>query len=132
MIFLDSSFIISSYCSVEENHETSREILRKIAEANDRLVLTDHVLSEVVTLVRRRYGSRRAFEVGNSIFNAMNTEVIQASREELEKALRIVLKYENFSFCDALTVTVMEREGIRKIVSFDSDFDAIKTIERMH
>ena len=36
----------------------------------------------------------------------------------------------NIDFVDALMVAHMEREGIQSIVSFDRDFDKIRTITR--
>ena len=131
MIFLDSSFLISVYCEVEENHAKSMEVLVGIAKTGETLVLTDHVLGEVVTLIKSRYGSQKAFEAGTKIFSKQRVEMLLPSREEVEQALNLVLKYEKFSFCDALSIAVMDGKGIRKIASFDSDFDAIKTIERI-
>ncbi len=132
MIFLDSSFIISSSCTAEENHEKAKQLFESAIESRETLVFTDHVLSEVVTLIRGRYNSKKAFEVGKSLLIAGRIEMIQPSREDIEKAVAMVLKYQGFSFCDALTAVIMERNEIKKIVSFDSDFDSIKTIERIH
>ena len=50
-----------------------------------------------------------------------------------DEAMNIFVKYDStISFFDAMYVTVMEKEEITKIVSFDSDFDKIDKIVRIH
>lgn len=40
-------------------------------------------------------------------------------------------KHPGFSYADALSVALMERDKIRRIASLDSDFDGIRGIERI-
>ena len=45
----------------------------------------------------------------------------------------IFIKYDStISFFDAMYVAISKKEGINEIVSFDSDFDKIDGIVRIH
>jgi predicted nucleic acid-binding protein len=52
--------------------------------------------------------------------------------KDLEQALGILKKFDKLSFCDALNLVIMERRKIKKILSFDSDFDRFPGIERVY
>jgi hypothetical protein len=58
-------------------------------------------------------------------------EVVSVERAALERAKQIVLAYRQLSARDAIHVSVMEQNGIRQILSFDSGFDAFPGIARL-
>ena len=50
-----------------------------------------------------------------------------------DEAMDIFIKYDStISFFDAMYVAISKKEGINEIVSFDSDFDKIDGIVRIH
>lgn len=130
MIYLDSCFLVSFYCTDEENHARSLELIKDLT--GNITCFSDHVLDEVVTLINARFGSRRAFEVGSTLFELQNNSILLAVPEELRDSLKLVKKFEGLSFCDALNIVLMKNRKIKKIVSFDKDFDLIKGIERVY
>lgn len=51
----------------------------------------------------------------------------------LENTIPTYLKYDGrLSVADAISVEIMHRRGINKIVSFDEDFDKVRGISRIH
>ncbi len=51
----------------------------------------------------------------------------------MEKAMDTFLKYDgSISLADASSIEVMKKHRVKKIISFDSDFDKIQEIDRMH
>lgn len=57
-------------------------------------------------------------------------EVLAVTLADLERAKAIVLGRARLSARDALHAAVMERECVTRIMSFDSDFDALPGIAR--
>ena len=50
----------------------------------------------------------------------------------MEKAMDTFLKYDgSISLADASSVEIMKKYGIKKIISFDGDFDKVDEIERI-
>jgi predicted nucleic acid-binding protein len=51
----------------------------------------------------------------------------------LEKAMDTFLKYDgSISLADASSIEIMRKHRVKKIISFDSDFDKMHEIDRMH
>ncbi len=50
----------------------------------------------------------------------------------MKKAMDTFLKYDgSISLADASSVEIMKKYGLKKIISFDSDFDKEKEIDRI-
>jgi len=128
MILLDTSFLIALIRKNDEKHTEAENILGQVKE---RTVITDHVLSELITFLVCRDGNKTAYEVGKKIIDS-DIIIVSVLHEDLSAALGCVGKYNGFSMCDALSIIVMQKLGIKKIASFDSDFDRIKNIERLY
>ena len=58
-------------------------------------------------------------------------EVLSVDRGAVERAKQIVLGYRQLTARDAVHLSVMEQNGIRHILSFDSGFDAFPGIARL-
>lgn len=62
-----------------------------------------------------------------------NCQIIHIDQEICDNAIQIYLKYDGvLSFADSVSVELMKVSKIRKIVSFDSDFDKVNTVERVY
>jgi len=49
----------------------------------------------------------------------------------MEKSMDTFLKYDgSISLADASSIEIMKKHGVKKIISFDSDFDKINEIDR--
>jgi len=68
--------------------------------------------------------------VGNVLLEAKEIEIMKVS-EVFERAWKIFSDPENtgFSFVDASNLACMEIRKIRKIATFDKDFQRIKSVE---
>ncbi len=58
-------------------------------------------------------------------------EVLPVTAEDAQRAKAIVLGRRRLSARDALHAAIMEREGIVRIMSFDSGFDGIPGLSRL-
>ncbi len=121
MILLDTSFLVALFRENDEKHGRAAELVKEI---KGRVAITDHIFSELITFLVAKDGNNTAYSAGKKI---LESEIILISvlREDMPVALKYVRKYRGISMCDALSVVVMKNMGIRKIASFDSDFDKL-------
>ena len=127
MNFLDSSVIIAAAVVSDANHKRAVELLSEASK--ERCVITDHILGEVATFLRKKLGSEEA--CGLSLRLVSNLEVVFFTRKGVLSALEIMKKYRILSLCDALTIVAMRSLNVKRLYSFDSDFDIIEGIERI-
>lgn len=127
-VFLDTSFILALVRPADENHSAAQRLQAVLPEA---AYLSDHVLDETVTFLGKNKEQDIAYEVGRRLLGSKNIEVVVSRPDHLVESLEVFRKYSGFSFCDALSVVLMKDYNIRKIASFDSDFDRVPWIERI-
>jgi predicted nucleic acid-binding protein len=120
MLFADTSYLVSLFVANDERHTRALQLIT----VQDRLVSTDHVFSEFITMAMRRAGHKSAYEFGKHLLQSDIT-FLDVVAEDLLPALGFVKSHPNLSMCDALSAVLMTKLGIRKILSFDSDFDRL-------
>lgn len=128
MIFADSSYFIALAREKDRWHKDALKLAEKI---NDTLLVSDLVISESVTMV----GSLEGGKAGKLLYEYFidNCKIEFIYSEMLAKGMETFLKYDgSISLADAVSVEMMKENRIKKIISFDGDFDKVKEIERLH
>jgi len=129
LIFIDASFFIASIIKKDQWHNRVREILPEIID--DKKITSVLVLSEAVTLAGSLGGGKKGTLLYNYIVD--NHEIIYINKDLSLKAMETFLQYDaGLSFADAVSLEIMQLVGADTIVSFDSDFDKVKGIRRIH
>jgi predicted nucleic acid-binding protein len=131
LIFVDSN-IPMYLVGAPHRHKTEAQVLleRLIAEGQ-RLVTDAEVLQEILhryAAIERRDAIRPALRATLDIVD----EVLPIGAEEVLRAAEIAENPAQISARDALHIAVMERHGIRAILSFDEDFDRWPGLQRIH
>mgnify|MGYP000943478534 CR=1 FL=1 len=129
MIFIDASFFIAAANEDDQCHEKVSEILPTIIK--EEKATSELILSESVTLLGSLYGGKAGLKLFNYI---IDNHVIQyADKEMCLDAMETFLKYDGtLSFADSISIEIMRNLEINEIVSFDSDFDKVDGIIRIH
>ncbi len=95
------------------------------------LAVNDYIIDETVTLLNPRIGYQRSLKIYDYL--ASKCHVFFMKPAELEAVSEIFMAYKGaLSFTDAAIVHTMRREGMRRLLSFDSRFDRVKDIERIY
>lgn len=129
MIFIDASFFIAALNKNDQWHEKVDKLLPIIK--NEEKVTSELILSESITLVGSLFGGKIGLKLFEYILD--NHEVRYADKELSFNAMETFLKYDGIlSFADSVSVEIMKDSGIERIVSFDSDFDKVDGIVRVH
>ena len=106
-------------------------LLERTASAGERIVTDAEVLQEILhryTAINRRDAIAPAMQLTLDIVD----EVFPIEKTDVLRASEITYNPAALSARDAVHVAIMERYGIRSILSFDSDFDRWPGLRRVH
>ena len=96
-------------------------------------MISDFVLSESVTWVGAHLGYRSAREVFDNLHHNPAVKLVFVNKRLAERSFQTYTRYGGkLSFADAVSVRVMQDSKVRRIASFDSDFDDVEGINRVH
>jgi predicted nucleic acid-binding protein len=131
LIFVDSNIPMYLIGSAHPHKAEAQVILERLIAAGQRLVTDAEVLQEILhryTAIEKRKAIGPAFQVMLDIVD----EVFPIEKAEVLRAGEIVRNRALMSARDAVHIAVMERHGIRSILSFDGDFDRWPGLQRIH
>jgi uncharacterized protein len=130
VILVDSNIPMYLVGSPHPHKADAQRLLEKLITDRERLVTDAEVLQEILhryVAIDRRDAIQAAFDALLGFVD----EVLSVDRGAVERAKQIVLGYRQLSARDAVHLSVMEQNGIRQILSFDSGFDAFPGITRL-
>lgn len=111
--------------------DRARALLEQVVVQGTTLVTSAEVMQEIVhryQAIRRPDAMRAALEV----LTGLVSEVHPVDRRDVLRAVGVLEGVPALSARDALHVAVMERHGVRDILSFDAGFDVVPQIRRVH
>lgn len=129
MIFIDACYFIALGNQKDQWHKRSTELIPQIRD-KERItsILT---VAEAMNLIGSKNGGKTAQNMFSYIENAY--EIVYVNNEMALNAMDKHLHYDGtLSFADVMSLEIMNRYGIDGIVSFDSDFDKVQGIKRIH
>jgi len=131
LIFVDSNIPMYLIGAAHPHKTEAQVILERLIAAGQRLVTDAEVLQEILhryTAIEKREAIGPALQVTLGIVD----EVIPIEKADVLRAGEIAQHRTLMSARDAVHIAVMERHGIRSILSFDSDFDRWPGLQRIH
>lgn len=121
-LLADTSALLALVFRDDQNHARAVAFVRENPRA--RLVLTELILSELVTRVRARAGADQAVAVGRSLLDSRRYELLFLDSELLHGALAHMSRFgdKRLSLTDCASFELMDRLGLTAAFSFDRDF----------
>ena len=128
MRFADTSFWVALTLRRDGNHEVASRLW---AQRDQQLLVTNHVLGEVWTFLRRRDGHALARRARHLIHRSPAVELVHVPVDVEDEASRWLDRHDEraYSFVDATSFAVMRRRGVSEALAFDGDFSAAGFIE---
>ena len=126
MIFADSSYFIAA---LKKNDQWHKDALKLAGKIKEQILVSELILSESITLVGMFEGGK----IGKTLYDFFldNCRIEYLDEEIMEKSMDTFLKYDgSISLTDSSSIEIMKKHGVKKIISFDSDFDKIHEINR--
>lgn len=130
MIFVDSNVPMYLVGEAHPHKVDARRLLERFIADGERLVTDVEVFQEILhrfVAVKRRDAIQPTFDVLRDVVD----EVFSIHDADVERAKAVVLGRRSLSARDAIHVAVMEREGVQRILTFDTGFDGVPGIERI-
>ena len=113
-------------------HKTEAQLLlERLIASGQRLVTDAGVLQEIVhryAAIDRREAIGPAFQLVLDLVD----DVLSIEKTDVLRAGEIVQSRALLSARDGVHIAIMERHGIRSILSFDADFDRWPGLKRIH
>lgn len=129
MIFGDSSFFIALVDRKDQWHRAAKALLPVLA--GETILISDLIIAESVTIIGRRSGGKAGEQLYHYFMD--NCERVGTDEKMLNGSMQVFLRYDGtLSVSDAVSVFIMKREKINRIISFDADFDKVGGIVRLH
>ncbi len=121
-LLADTSALLALALADDKHHREAVRFL--IDHPQARFVVTELVLSELVTLVRRRLDAAKAAAAGRSVLESRRFELLFIDKDILDGALGKIERYRDkqLSLADATSFEVIDRLGLGGAFSFDRDF----------
>jgi uncharacterized protein len=131
LIFIDSNIPVYLTGAAHPHKTEAQVILERLIAAGQRLVTDPEVLQEILhryTAIEKREAIGPALQLMLDVVD----EVFAIEKAEVLRAGEIVQNRALLSARDAVHIAVMERHGIRSILSFDGDFDRWPGLQRIY
>lgn len=127
MIFVDSSYLIALVDEADSWHRRALKVSKDLPAGG---IISDYVLLEAVTIIGHRGGGKAGRDLYESLMD--NFQVVYLDKDLLGGSMDVYLEYDGMlSVADAVSVEIMRRRGIKRVVSFDKDFDKVEGISRI-
>lgn len=127
MIFVDTSFWYALFDPKCREHKLAKATL---ARQDDRLVTSEFVLSESLTLLRSRGLHEQGLAMWHKLFAGELARLVQTTEIDFQRAWQLFqFRDKQWSFVDCLSFALIERFGIRKALAFDHHFRQFGSIE---
>ena len=129
-IFLDTNILMYTAGEDPDWRAICDMALQELMAGHLTLVTNAEVLQEIL----HRYFSQRRPANAQLVHRAamdLCAEIIPVTAHHTVRALEILLEHPQLSTRDAVHVATMEARGIRKMLSVDSDFDAVPSVDRI-
>lgn len=132
-VFVDTGVFYAHHDTNASRHETGVAALNHVLRAAEygRVMTSDYVYDEVVTLTQKRTGSvADGIAIGRRIRGEGYPDAIEllhSSPTLFDSAVETYETYadQDLSFTDAMTVVMIEHHDIDAVLSFDDDFDGV-------
>ena len=105
----------------DPDHAPVKECMQERAA---RLVTTNFIFDETITLIRYRLGADAARAFGEHLQSGEAARLVRITHADERRAWQIFTRYrdKSFSFTDCTTFAAMQRLGIDTAVAIDEDF----------
>lgn len=130
MIFIDSTIPMYLVGAPHPHKADAQRLLESAIAAGERLVTSAEVLQEIL----HRYvamGRRDSIQPAFDALLGVVDDVFPIEHEDVERAKKVVDGAAALSARDALRVAVMGRRNVKRIMTFDADFDRVPSVTRI-
>lgn len=132
--FIDTGIFVAIHNSRDQYHKEAKELGRKAVNGDfGELYTSDYVLDEVAAFIYRKTDKPAlVLEAIDFIQNSGRIELLHVDSPIFASAKMCIEQHVDLrlSLTDWISANLMIENKITKILSFDSDFDKLKTVDK--
>lgn len=114
---------------IEDDTQKAQAVGNLLGISDDKLIVTDLAFAEVAWVMVSLYKLPKK-EIVQNLASILNFDSLVINRRFLANVLEIYSKY-NVDFIDAYHAAFMKKHSLKKIYSYDKDFDKFNDLERI-
>jgi predicted nucleic acid-binding protein len=120
-VFFDTSAI---YAYINRKDPDHLVVAKAVSSCKGKLIISNYIFDEIVTLVSSRLGHVAASQVGTILMNAPQIERAWLTRQDEVHAWTLFHDRpdKNYSFTDCTSFVLMRRLGVKKYLALDDHF----------
>ena len=128
-VFTDTSAWFALAYEGDSYHQAAQSFIT----SSPRLMTTNFVIDETITLTLTRLGYWPARELGEKLWSGQLARVIHVSKADQRAAWELFKKYDDkkFSFTDCTSFVAMDRLGLLHAFAFDEHFEQMGQFIRL-
>lgn len=128
--FLDTNVFLSAAGSAHAEKEACVSVLRRVASGSLEATTNSEVVQEILYVLARR-GRREDAVVLARRVASLFPDLLPVTRDDVLGACDLVERYPGLAVRDAIHAASMLRNGIKRVISVDADFDQIRELRRV-
>lgn len=123
-VFVDTSAFVALRNASEAEHERARAALAELIAEGVALFTSNYVFAETYTALMVRVGRSEAIEWGRRFRASSAIDLVHLDRPIEERAWEILERHDDkrWSYVDATSFALIERDGGEEAFAFDADF----------
>jgi len=123
-VFVDTSAFVALRNSSEAEHEAARTGLAGLVEEGAALFTSNYVFAETYTALLVRVGRGEAIAWGRRFLEGSAIDLVHLDRPTEERAWEILERHDDkrWSYVDATSFALIERDGCGEAFAFDAHF----------
>lgn len=123
-VFVDTSAFVALRNASEAEHESARAALRRLIAEGAALFTSNYVFAETYTALMVRVGRDEAIEWGRRFLKGGAIDLVHLDRPTEERAWEILEQHDDkrWSYVDATSFALVERDGVDEAFAFDVHF----------
>jgi predicted nucleic acid-binding protein len=123
-VFVDTSAFVALRNASEVEHEPARAALRGLISEGAALFTSNYVFAETYTALMVRVGRGEAIEWGRRFREGGAIDLVHLDRPTEERAWEILERHDDkrWSYVDATSFALVERDGVDEAFAFDAHF----------
>jgi predicted nucleic acid-binding protein len=123
-VFVDTSGLYAIVDKKDASYEAAKEEIGNVTRNGQRLVVTDYVIDEAITLAKARSGARVALRILDLIEQSVGIRVERIDDRRFDEAKAFFRRHTDhaYSFTDCSSFVVMRELGLRQALTTDRHF----------
>jgi predicted nucleic acid-binding protein len=128
--FVDTGAWVALFVDADAQHTAA---LSWIGSNRERLVTSDYVVDEVITLIKVRFRRQAAIQAGQALFGERLSSLFYLTEDDIGRACGIFQSHSDkgWSFTDCTSLALMQRLNISTAFAFEGHFSQMRGIRRV-